>query len=170
MKQSKGFIWVTSELGIGTTFDVFLPRVHPPTGAEVFKRVEAVDRGGTETILLVEDDDGVRSGISRLLAGRGYTVLSARGGNEASALAASHEHNIHLVLTDVVMPDMNGFEVVDAVRSHARGVKALFMSGFSDHQILQNGEVPQGLAFIHKPFSPTALSKKIREVLDADAR
>jgi PAS domain S-box-containing protein len=167
VKQSGGHIVVTSKLGQGTTFEVYLPRLDRCAPLARRKQPTGKHRGGSETVLLIEDDDGVRTGIVRSLTARGYNVLPTRDGREALALLATYPEPIDLALTDLVMPGANGLEVAEAIRAHSMSVKVLLMSGFSDHHILQNGELPPGQPFIHKPFSGLALSNKIREVLDA---
>jgi two-component system cell cycle sensor histidine kinase/response regulator CckA len=166
VKQSAGHIAVESELGRGSRFKVYLPRVgEQPEGARAAEREPA--HGGHETVLLAEDDDGVRSAVSRILAARGYNVLLARDGCEALAAAQLHEGPIHLVLSDVVLPGYSGPEIVGHLRDNAIGARALFMSGYTDHALLRDGVPRPDVNFIAKPFAPEALAKKVREVLDA---
>ncbi len=165
VKQSGGHIWVYSELGRGTVFKIYLPRVDglvdvagprpPPTRLE-----------GSETVLLVEDDERVRSALTRILGRYGYRVLLAADGTDAMTLAETHAGTIDAVLTDVVMPRSSGPEVARFIQRH-RGSKVLFMSGYTEHAALHSGEMLRGQAFIQKPFSPSALIAKLREVLDA---
>jgi len=167
VKQSGGNIWVYSELGQGTTFKIYLPRVEEETDA--FPEKDGVDDlpRGSEIVLLVEDDPSVRSLAARVLREQGYTVLEAANGEEAMHIA--HEpiiKEIHLLLTDVVMPQMGGKQLVERFKAIYPSVKILFISGYTDkavtHQVLLGSEFP----FLQKPFSPTALVKKVREVLD----
>jgi PAS domain S-box-containing protein len=169
VKQSGGYIWGYSEFGLGTAFKVYLPRVDAQPG-DVRVQSSSVKLNGTETILLVEDDDGVRAAIERILRDRGYLLLVARDGNEAKALSDSHAGPIHLVLSDVIMPGHSGLEVVNYVSSakeRALKPKALFMSGYTDHAILDDVALQADVIFLQKPFAPDALAKKVREVLDA---
>ena len=164
VKQSGGHIWVYSELGSGSVFKIYLPRVDRPVQSA--KNNGAASLDGSETVLLVEDDARVRAAVSRMLRARGYQTLVARDGLEAMSLVEANDAPIDLVLTDVVMPTWSGPEVADMVRrrSHA---KVLFMSGYTDHAVLRSGVVKPGHSFIQKPFSPDSLARKLREVLDA---
>jgi len=166
VKQSGGYIWLYSEPGHGTVFKVYLPRVDERPGALDHARMTRSDYRGSETILLVEDDDAVRTAVSRILSTCGYRVLAARNGDEAFAISKCHEDSIHLVLSDVIVPGMSGPEIVKLVRTRCTTARAIFMSGYTDHAILQNGVLPSGMNFIQKPFSPNAVAKKVREVLD----
>jgi PAS domain S-box-containing protein len=167
VKQSGGNIWVYSEPGQGTTFKIYLPRVEEE--ADAFPEKDEVDDlpRGSEIVLLVEDDPSVRSLAVRVLREQGYTVLEASNGEEAMHIA--HEpiiKEIHLLLTDVVMPQMGGKELVERFKAIYPSVKILFISGYADkavtHQVLLESE----FLFLQKPFSPIALVKKVREVLD----
>jgi nitrogen-specific signal transduction histidine kinase/CheY-like chemotaxis protein len=166
VKQSGGYIWVYSEPGRGTTFKIYFPRVNgrPEAGR---KLSGSFNVRGSETILVVEDDDRVRNAVSRMLEPLGYTVLSARNAGEASDVVAHHAESIDLVLSDVVMPSSSGPEVVAELQRKAPAARALFMSGYTDHAVLRNGALEGGTNFIQKPFAPEALVKKVREVLDA---
>jgi PAS domain S-box-containing protein len=164
VKQSGGYIWVYSELGHGTVFKVYLPRVDeqpaaaPRSGAELMTR-------GSETILLVEDDETLRTAIQRMLEPLGYRVLVASSGAHALELARRYSTDIDLVLSDVVMPGLCGPEAVEQVCAHARTARTLFMSGYSDHAAFDRGTLQAALNFIQKPFAPDALARKIRQVL-----
>ena len=166
VKQSGGSIWVYSEPGRGTTFKVYFPRV--VAGAPV-ERVTALTEGlhGTETVLLAEDQPEVRSVGSAVLRRYGYRVLEAANGEEALAIIRSHQGQIHLLLSDVVMPSMNGPELARRVQAEHPGIRVLFASGYTDDAIVRHGVLDRGVAFLQKPFTPTALLKKIRELLDA---
>jgi CheY-like chemotaxis protein len=161
IRQSDGQVTVYSKPGCGTIFEIYLPRVKPEVPAEVAqKRLSK----GSETILLVDDEEGVRKLVFAILRSNGYDVLEA--GNGAAALAAyeKNAHKIDMVLTDIVMPQMTGFELGRALSERAPGLKVLYMSGYRDTAIGATGEVPK--AFLHKPFTPDALLSKVREVLD----
>ncbi len=166
VNQSGGHIWVYSEPGQGTVFKIYLPRVDGRS-AESGRPPEHADLRGTETVLLIEDDERVRGSVRRMLEPRGYRLLVASDGAEAVALAGAHGGSIDLVLSDVVMPGANGPEAVERVRVLAGPVRALFMSGYTDHAVFRSGALEDGMNFIQKPFAPEALARKVREVLDA---
>jgi two-component system cell cycle sensor histidine kinase/response regulator CckA len=169
VKQSGGHIWVYSELGQGATFKIYLPRVEDEAAAEVLaEKDKASDLlRGSEIVLLVEDDPSVRNLAARILRGQGYTVLEAADGEEAMHIA--HEpviKEIHLLLTDVVMPRMGGKELVEHFKALYPCVRILFISGYGDKAITHQALLEPGSPFLEKPFSPTDLAKKVREVLD----
>lgn len=167
IRQSGGSIWVYSELGTGTTFKVYLPLDdEEPRQAGVTASVEPIKRG-SETVLLVEDEDMVRKLASELLAESGYTVLEANGGEAAIHLGKEHKARIDLLITDVVMPKLSGKEVAEQLQAIHPETRVLFMSGYTDEAIVHHGIVDSGIAFIQKPFSERALAQKIRDVLDA---
>ena len=170
VKQSRGYIWVYSEVGRGTAFKIYLPRGE---GA-----VETVEPGvapaktvrGSETILLAEDDHAVRALLRSTLQEHGYTVLEAHHGKHAIQVCEQHAGPIHLLVTDVVMPEMSGREVAEHLKPSRPNMKVLFMSGYTDKAIVHHGELDPGTAFLQKPFTPDALASKVREVLDAPER
>ena len=169
VKQSGGGIAVYSEVNAGSTFKIYLPRVEAsadaaPAGAHV-----AEPEGGSETVLLVEDDPAVRALTFEVLTESGYQVLEASGGHEAIALAGSHPGRIDLLLTDVVMPRMNGRELARRLHEMRPGLATLYMSGYAPGAIVHQGVLEPGLAFIAKPLRPADLTRKVREVLDAHA-
>jgi two-component system cell cycle sensor histidine kinase/response regulator CckA len=164
VKQSGGYIWVGSEPGYGTEFKIYLPRIDRLADPPV-RRSVTTQLNGSETILLIEDDDPVRSAVARILSERGYALLVAPDGEAALALSAG-QPKLDLVVSDVIMPGASGPEIVAELRRRFDGVKALFMSGHTDHALLQDENLRSGLNFIAKPFSPEALAKKVREVLD----
>ncbi len=166
VNQSGGHIWVYSEPGHGTVFKIYLPRVDERP-KDAGGSPEGVDLRGTETVLLIEDDERLRGAVRRMLEPRGYRLVVARDGAEALALAASHGSEIDLVLSDVVMPGSNGPDVVAQIRQGSGPVRALFMSGYTDHAVFRSGALEDGMNFIQKPFAPDALARKVREVLDA---
>ncbi len=167
VKQSGGNIFVESALGLGTTFRIYFPRVEheaPGTVADV----EVIDPArGHETILLVEDEPAVRGLVLETLQLQGYTVLEARHGIEALLTSARHSGPIHLLLTDVVMPQMSGPEVAEKILTIRPEIKVLYMSGYPDHPVFEQGGVSRQVGFLPKPFSPPALAQKVRDVLDS---
>ena len=167
VKQHEGYVWVYSELGRGTTFKVYLPRVDEVVeGAEEAPaRLEA--QTGSETILLVEDDEAVRELNREILEERGYRVVEAWDGAAALEASASYAGPIHLLLTDMVMPGMTGRQLADRLRSSRPGIRVLFVSGYTNDVVVRNGHVDPGIAFLQKPFTPDSLGRKIREVLGA---
>ncbi|MEK7474542.1 MAG: response regulator [Candidatus Coatesbacteria bacterium] len=167
VKQSGGNIWAYSEPGHGTTFKVYLPLV-TEAGEPVAAALPPLPaRGGTETILLVEDEQGVRDLAREVLAGLGYRVITGRDGEHALELAGAHADPIDLLLTDVVMPRMNGRILGERLEILRPGLRILYMSGYTEDAIIQHGLLVSGIAFLEKPFSPTGLAAKVREVLDA---
>jgi CheY-like chemotaxis protein len=170
VKQSGGFIWVYSESGRGTTVKVYLPRM--PGAAEApfpgpAPVVTAV-RGGTETVLLVEDATPVRTLARRGLEGHGYRVLDASDGPAALELSARHQGRIDLLVTDVVMPGMSGRELAERLAPQRPTMKVLYTSGYTDDAMVRQGVLTAGVAFLQKPFVPDSLARKVREVLDRD--
>jgi CheY-like chemotaxis protein len=166
VKQSGGYIWPYSEPGMGTTFKIYLPRVD-----EMAERAQARTQappglGGTETILLVEDEEGVRGLTRQLLQRHGYTVLEAEHGQDALLLCERYSGPIHLLLSDVVLAQMSGRELVQRLTPLRPEMKVLYMSGYSDEAIFQHGVLEHGTAFLQKPFTTESLMRKLREVLD----
>ena len=168
VKQGRGDVAVRSERGKGTTFTIYLPRVeanHQPAAEQTAAR-PAVN--GNETILLVEDEDGVRRLLSHVLAKRGYTVLEAANGPEACALHQQPGRSVHLLLTDVVMPGMNGRELADRLLQLQPDLKVIFMSGYTDEVLVGIGG-HAGAMFLQKPLRPEVLAASVRSMLDGAA-
>ncbi|HEY3231073.1 MAG TPA: ATP-binding protein [Roseiflexaceae bacterium] len=168
VKQHGGHIWPYSEVGHGSTFRIYLPQVDEPI--EVRTRPDALGTlsHGTETVLLAEDETAVRVLAARVLRDRGYTVLEAADGDEALRLAREHgDATIDLLLTDLVMPHLSGRALVEQVAGIYPGVKVLFISGYADNAVVHHGRIDAGVEFLHKPFSPSTLARKVREVLDS---
>ncbi len=166
VKQHNGFIHPYSEPRKGTTFRVHLPAVDAPSDAIADTRQELPLLGGTETVLLVEDTELVRNLVREVLTRYRYRVLEASDGNEALLLCRQHEEPIHLLLTDVMMPGISGTELAKTISSSRPGIKVLCMSGYTEFGPDGNAVLPGGSFFIQKPFSTTALARKVREVLD----
>ncbi len=165
VKQSGGSIWAYSELGHGSVFKVFLPVVSESLAVAEQAMPETDSNLGTETILVVEDEEGVRSLVRIELESFGYKVLASHDAEDALATCAQYDGPVHLLLTDVVMPHMSGPVVAEKVAALRPNIKVLYMSGYTDDAIVHHGVLTQEMPFIQKPFSPLALRKKIREVL-----
>jgi two-component system, cell cycle sensor histidine kinase and response regulator CckA len=165
VKQNNGFIAVESEPGRGTTFAVHLPR-HGGEAPRSEKPRPASGVGGSETILVVEDEKAILELVRRSLSALGYAVLAANTPGEALLACEQHHGPIHLLLTDVVMPRMNGQELVQRVTSQRPGIKVIFMSGYTTDEIAHSGVLEEGVHLLHKPFTPSSLAQKIREILD----
>ncbi len=163
--QSGGRIEVYSEVGVGTTFQIYLPTstARPTPEPVVAKQVK---QRGTETILLAEDDSAVRLLVSRTLEQLGYHVLSAPNGGDALALAEGYHGEIHLIVTDVVMPGLSGRELVERLIEQRPGVRTLYLSGYTDDAVVRHGILEHSVQFLQKPFGPAVLAKKVRAVLD----
>jgi two-component system, cell cycle sensor histidine kinase and response regulator CckA len=166
VKQSGGHILVCSQVGQGTTFKIYLPRVSEEVELVVPDKLIRKDIKGGETILLVEDEDIVREITFRTLAIEGYQVLKARNGDEALLICEQYKENIHLLLTDVVMPGISGQVLADQISTARPAIGILFMSGYTDDAIVHKGVLMEGTNFLGKPFAPEQLARKVREVLD----
>ena len=168
VKQSGGYVWVYSEPGQGTTFKIYLPRVEERVETVEPVRLPVEMLRGTETILLVEDDAGVRALARGVLKSGGYTLLEASNGAEALRVAGQHNDTIHLLVSDVVMPGMSGRQLEECLSAIHPNVKTLYMSGYADNAIVHHGILEPGLAFLQKPFTPDALLRKVREALGSE--
>ena len=167
VKQSGGYIWVYSEPARGTTFKIYFPRVveaELPAEAEASAKKAA---GGKETILLVEDEATVRELVRRFLERHDYSVLEAENGRAALDIVTQYTGRIHLLVTDIIMPDMNGRELARRLLRLRPGTPVLYMSGYTERTIQQNGELEPGLAFLQKPFTEQTLTEKVRAVLES---
>jgi len=169
VKQSGGYIWVYSEQNRGTTFKVYLPRVDGAADVTEIARKKSAVQKGTETILLVEDDEAVRELTESVLTSYGYKILVAQDPEHAQKLSEMPGIEIQMVLTDVVMPSMIGHELVRRLTQRKPHLRVLYMSGYTDNVIASGGVLEPGLALLQKPFAPAMLAQKVREVLDAKA-
>jgi PAS domain S-box-containing protein len=166
VEQSRGYVSVYSEVGVGTTFHIDFPATEAVPPGPSPGAAPPGPRGGAETVLLVEDEEGVRK-IARLaLEAQGYHVLTAADGAAAIEAADGHPGTIHLVVTDVVMPRLGGRQVADALRARRPGIRVLFVSGYTDDAVVRHGILEGTDAFLQKPFSPLGLARKVRAVLD----
>ena len=168
VKQSGGAISVYSEPGRGTTLKIYLPSAEA-NAAEAAAQAPAAALRGSETILVLEDEARVRKLICEVLAARGYRVLEAVRGEEAIRLAREHKGRIHLLLADVVMPEMSGPQTLQRIRARYPHIKVLFMSGYTDEAMVHHGILESGAPFLQKPFVPETLARKVREVLASQA-
>ena len=168
VKQNSGFINVYSEVGQGTTLKIYFPR--DKSGAVSAQKEILPKRAvmGYETILLVEDEPAILKMTAAMLEGYGYRVLATSKPAEAIRLAGDHADEIHLLITDVVMPGMNGRDLVSNLSSLYPDLKSLFMSGYTANVIAHNGVLDEGVQFLQKPFVPYELAAKVREVLDCE--
>jgi CheY-like chemotaxis protein len=167
VKQSGGYIWVYSELSHGATFKVYLPRVDVP--AEEIRKVTATSGSpaGTETVLLAEDDELLRPLARELLDKLGYRVIEASDSAAALAAARAHPGEIHLLISDVVMPGESGVQLAHQLMADRPRLRVLYMSGYADETVVRHGLLAPGVNFLQKPFTPDVLARKVRDVLDA---
>jgi len=166
VKQSGGNIWVYSEVGKGTTFKIYFPRVDGPAENLEEKRYTEVIPRGSETVLVVEDEDELRKLVVQMLRKQGYKLLEAPNSGEAFMVCEKHQGPIHLILTDVVMPRMSGPEFIERMRQIRQDFKTLYMSGYTDKAVVYHGVTQGDTEFIQKPFTYEMLSRKVRQVLD----
>jgi signal transduction histidine kinase/CheY-like chemotaxis protein len=166
VKQCGGEVWLYSELGKGTTFKLYFPLVDEPLAGVKKKIAPWKILGGNETVLVVEDEDEVRKLAAGILHKQGYRVLEASHGGDALLMCEQVKEPIHLLLTDVVMPGINGPDFARRLKFFYPGIKVLFMSGYTDNMIFQEGILERETAFIQKPFTVEGITSKVREVLD----
>ena len=164
VKQSGGYIFANSEIGQGTTFRIYLPRVEEPV-EHVPTHSARVAMGGCETVLLVEDEESVRGLVRDTLVSKGYKVMEAEDGEAGLRTAEAYDGTIDLLITDVVMPGMGGCELAQRVSAARPHIKVLFLSGYTEDAIVHQGELEPGTAFLQKPFTLQILARKVREVL-----
>jgi CheY-like chemotaxis protein len=166
VKQSGGFIWVASEIGRGTTFEIYLPVVQAPVERTAEAEHTVHVRGGSQTVLIAEDDGAVRRLTREVLASQGYSVLDARDGDEALLLAQQHRGAIHLLIADVVMPGLSGRDLAARLTAERPDLRVLYTSGYTENMMIRTG-IEESLALLAKPFLPADLLQKVRETLEA---
>jgi len=166
VQQSGGFVWVRSEPGQGTTFKIHLPRVKEEEINISATQVLPKSRRGSETILLVEDEQGVRDAIFEFLEGQGYTVLQAHNSRVAIEIAQEHGNRIHLLITDIIMPEMSGQELAKQLRANRPEMSVLFISGYTDREIRGGTTIDANVDFLQKPFAFDVLGRKLRDILE----
>jgi two-component system cell cycle sensor histidine kinase/response regulator CckA len=166
VQQSGGHVEVYSEPGRGTAFKVYLPRLTGAGASAALPAAASPVPRGAETVLLIEDDDGIRALARLALQSFGYVVIAAADGEEGVAIGLAAERPLDLLITDLVMPKLSGREAAERLRPAHPGMKVLFISGYTDDAVVRHGVLQEGVAFLHKPFTPTALARKVREVLD----
>ena len=168
VKQNDGFIWVYSEPGKGTTFKVYLPRVKGDMEPEEKEQTSVAELGGSETVLIVEDDDSLRNLAQKALRQHGYKVLVAENGENALKVGKEHDGQIDLMITDVVMPKMGGREAAERLQPLYPQMKVIYMSGYTDNAIVHHAVLEPGLNYFEKPFTPEGLARKVREALKSE--
>src|SRR5215472_6580017 len=168
VKQSGGSIWVHSELGMGTTFEIYLPRAQGISEVPAVRKSQTTLQRGSETVLVVEDDPGVRELVTAMLASKGYTVLAAERPDDVESICQKHSGNIQLLLTDMILPGASGREIAKRVGMLRPGIKVLYMSGYTDDALVRDHGLDESFAFLQKPFSQGSVAAKVREVLDSD--
>jgi two-component system, cell cycle sensor histidine kinase and response regulator CckA len=166
VKQSGGFVWVYSEPDEGSVFKIYLPAAEALPQDEPPSEPQVTPEGGSETIVVIEDEDVVRNLASRGLRDHGYEVLEARNGAQALAYIKQHPGTVDLVISDVVMPEMGGRELGESLARVEPGLLVLFMSGYTGEDVVQRGLLDPGAPFQQKPFTPGGLATKVRAMLD----
>jgi CheY-like chemotaxis protein len=169
VKQSEGYVWLYSEVGVGTTFKIYLPRVEADA-VPLGRRETAPLARGMETLLLVEDEASLRDLLCEALQEAGYTLLVARDGDQAARIAEEYAGVIHLVVTDVIMPGLTGRALVERITATRPETRVLYMSGYAHAAIETHGVLSPGAAFLSKPFTPDRLLRTVRDLLDAPGR
>jgi signal transduction histidine kinase/CheY-like chemotaxis protein len=167
VRQSNGHIFVYTEPGRGTTFKIYLPRIEGNAEPEEKEELAVKVLNGTETLLVVEDNDSVRNLARKVLGDYGYTILEAEDGESALKLSEAHEGSIHLMLVDIVMPGISARDLVGRLKTFRPQMKVLYMSGYTENAIVHQGILTPGTPFLQKPFTPVGLVSKVREVLDS---
>jgi CheY-like chemotaxis protein len=167
VKQSGGYIWVYSEPGQGTTFKIYFPRIEAPAQLLSESKTEEAPLTGTETILLVEDDEALRNLVARLLRSSGYTVLEAADAASAIDIAKRDDGQIKMLLSDVIMSNVSGPELAQNLRAFCPELKVILMSGYAGDVIARRGVLDSKAVFIEKPFTGTVLLSRVRSVLDS---
>jgi CheY-like chemotaxis protein len=167
VKQNNGFICATSEPGKGTTFRICLPEIAAAPESTPVTRKTASPRGRGETILMVEDENSIRVTCGEFLNTLGYKVLVAETPGEALKLLAAHPGDIHLLLTDVIMPEMDGKQLAERIGALKPDIRVVFMSGYTDDVVVERSGLDEGVHFLAKPFSRDDLARKLRQVLDS---
>jgi CheY-like chemotaxis protein len=165
VKQSNGYVFAQSELGAGTTFHVYLPRVEDPAEESMPATSEQSEASGCETVLLVEDEESVRELVRLTLAARGYKVLEAENGECGLRVAESCKEHIDILITDVVMPGIGGRELAKKLLALRPGISVLYLSGYTEDAVITHGALGANTAFLQKPFTLQNLARKVREVL-----
>src|SRR5438552_7519056 len=168
VKQSGGYIGAWSEVGKGTTFKIYLPQAKETVDSAVSKKPQQDRKQGSETILLVEDDAAVRDLVSAMLTAQGYNVLVSQQPQDVGTICERHSGRIHLLITDMVLPEVSGREIAKRVGALRPDVKVLFMSGYADEALVHSHGVDGKFELLQKPFSSVTLTARVREVLDAD--
>ncbi len=170
IKQNNGFVWVYSEPGQGSTFKVYLPKIKGVADPEGKEQTPADDLSGSGTVLIVEDNDGLRKLAQEVLQNYGYRLLVAENGEDALRVSQEHNGPIHLLLTDVVMPKMGGKKLAERLQPLYPRMKVIYMSGYTDNAIVHHGVLAPELNFLEKPFTPERLARKVWEALDDEKR
>jgi CheY-like chemotaxis protein len=170
VKQSGGYVWVYSEPGQGTSFKIYLPRIEDTqSGSSRDRKPDTLSLPrGSETVLLVEDEKGVRELAREYLEMSGYAVIEAENGHMALELAAMHAGQIHLLMTDVVMPGISGRELAERASQIRPGIKILYMSGYTDQAVVHHGILETDAVLLQKPFTAATLASKLREILTVE--
>jgi CheY-like chemotaxis protein len=166
VKQSGGHVWVDSEVGRGSSLKIYLPQSDQGDRKLGGTSSTTAPASGSETILIVEDEQSVRDLAGSVLERKGYTVLAASDGEKALHLSKAHAGDIQLVITDEIMPGMRGHELAEVMRTLRPQIKVLFISGYTDAAAIHEGVLAEGIQFLQKPFTPDALARKVRSVLD----